>query len=195
MCVSASAAREGLPPPSSPGFLSRFARATTAIALTALVMPGATLSLVTPVHAASDGDLRIEDGRSDNEGRLEIFHDGEWGVVCDDFFSRLDTKVACRQLGYTDGRSIQRKWPAPGDMSIWLDDAGCTGSESRLDVPSARPGGAQLGGAQSGRRKVFGRRTAFRPPGSQTGHWLVGFRRNDDDGRSFVDIADAAPGA
>ena len=51
---------------SSPGFLSRFARATAAIALTVLVMSGATLGLVTPVHAASDGDLRIEDGPSDD---------------------------------------------------------------------------------------------------------------------------------
>ena len=134
--VSFGVRRRGGPAasPSSPRFLSRFARATAAIALTALVMSGATLGLVTPVHAASDGDLRIEDGPSDNEGRLEIFHDGEWGAVCDDFFSTPDANVACKQIGYTGGRSIQRKWPAPGDMSIWLDDVGCTGSESRLDM-------------------------------------------------------------
>ena len=40
--------------PSSPSFLSRFARATAALALAALVMSGATLGLVTPVHAASN---------------------------------------------------------------------------------------------------------------------------------------------
>ena len=120
--------------PSSPGFLSRFARATAALALTALVMSGTTLGLVTPVHAASDGELRIEDGPSDNEGRLEIFHDGEWGAVCDDFFSNVDAKVSCKQLGYTGGRSLRGNWPAPRGMSIWLDDVGCTGSESRLDA-------------------------------------------------------------
>ena len=62
--VSFGVRRRGGPAasPSSPRFLSRFARATAAIALTALVMSGATLGLVTPVHAASDGDLRIEDG-------------------------------------------------------------------------------------------------------------------------------------
>ena len=97
-------------------------------------MSGATLGLVTPAHAASDGDLRIEDGPSDNEGRLEIFHDGEWGAVCDDFFSDVDADVACKQLGYTGGRSLRGKWPAPGDMSIWLDNVDCTGSESRLDT-------------------------------------------------------------
>ena len=120
--------------PSLSAFSFRFARATAALALSALVMSGATLGLVTPTHAASDGDLRIEDGPSDNEGRLEIFHDGEWGAVCDDFFSDRDAGVACEQLGYTGGRSLRGKWPAPGDMSIWLDDVGCTGSESRLDA-------------------------------------------------------------
>ena len=39
-----------------------------------------------------------------------------------------------RQIGYTGGRSLRGKWPAPGDMSIWLDDVGCMGSESRLDA-------------------------------------------------------------
>ena len=38
--------------PSSPGFLSRFTRATAAIALGALTMAGATLGLVTPVYSA-----------------------------------------------------------------------------------------------------------------------------------------------
>ena len=123
---------------SSPNLLSRFARATAALALTALVMSGATLSLVTPVHAASDGDLRIEDGPSDNEGRLEIFHDagsgGEWRSVCDDRFSWRDVEVACRQLGYTGGTVIRGGYSAPSTPPFWLDDVGCTGSESRLDM-------------------------------------------------------------
>ena len=109
-------------------------RTTVALALTALVISGAALGIFTPVHAASDGALRIEDGPSDNEGRLEIFHDGKWGAVCDDFFASRDAGVACEQLGYTGGRSLRGKWPAPGDMPIWLDDVGCTGSESRLDL-------------------------------------------------------------
>ncbi len=35
-------------------------------------------------------------------GRLELFHDEQWGTVCDDSFSPNDARVACRQLGYED---------------------------------------------------------------------------------------------
>lgn len=32
--------------------------------------------------------------------RLEIFHDHQWGTVCNDYFDDADAHVACTQLGY-----------------------------------------------------------------------------------------------
>lgn len=33
-------------------------------------------------------------------GRLEIFHNGEWGTVCVNGFDQASADVVCQQLGY-----------------------------------------------------------------------------------------------
>ena len=40
--------------------------------------------------------VRLVNGTSAYEGRLEIYHEGRWGTVCDDRFSEMDAqKVVC----------------------------------------------------------------------------------------------------
>ena len=34
-------------------------------------------------------------------GRLEIYHSGVWGTVCNEGFSQIDANVVCQQLGYS----------------------------------------------------------------------------------------------
>ena len=89
---------------------------------------------VMTAHAAdpADGDLRIRGGPTHNEGRLEIFHDDEWGTVCDDFFGRIDAKVACKQLGYTGAEAVLTDVAVAPGRRFWLDDVNCNGSENKL---------------------------------------------------------------
>ena len=55
----------------------------------------------------SNGDIRLVGGTTAYEGRVEICWNRIWGTVCDDFWSRFDAIVACRQLGFpTTGKNL-----------------------------------------------------------------------------------------
>lgn len=49
--------------------------------------------------------VRFVDGR-DNCGTIEIYHRGEWGMVCYDGWDSFSGDTICRMLGYEYGSSV-----------------------------------------------------------------------------------------
>ena len=49
----------------------------------------------------NDGDIRLEGGSVEEEGRVEICINEVWGTVCDDSFTSVDANVVCGQLRYS----------------------------------------------------------------------------------------------
>jgi hypothetical protein len=87
----------------------------------------------TPTSAVTEGTVRLVEGEARRSGRLEIFHEGEWGTVCDDGFETVDASVVCRQLGLPGlGGARTCLEVERGVRQIWLDNVDCAGPETSL---------------------------------------------------------------
>ena len=77
--------------------------------------------------------LRLVGGNRTGEGRVEIFHNGKWGTVCDDKWGIKDAQVVCRELGYRVALSAPPSaYFGYGTGQIWLDDVQCQGNEGSI---------------------------------------------------------------
>mgnify|MGYP001793530170 CR=1 FL=1 len=66
-------------------------------------------------------------------GRVEIYHNGVWGSVCNNSWEIQDSHVACRMLGFPralDFNTNAKYGQATG--MIWLDNVQCNGDEESL---------------------------------------------------------------
>ncbi|XP_004748067.1 neurotrypsin isoform X1 [Mustela putorius furo] len=89
----------------------------------------------------TDGVIRLGGGKGSHEGRLEVYHRGRWGTVCDDGWTELNTYVVCRQLGFKYGKQASANHFEESTGPIWLDDVSCSGKESSLVQCSRRQWG------------------------------------------------------
>ena len=91
-----------------------------------------TISLAS---AQQNGDVRLVGGDSRNEGRVEVYHDGQWGTVCDDSWHEIDADAICKQLGFESAQQIfyNAKY-GQGVGPILVDQINCpAGVQSILD--------------------------------------------------------------
>uniref|UniRef100_A0A2K6GL16 Neurotrypsin n=1 Tax=Propithecus coquereli TaxID=379532 RepID=A0A2K6GL16_PROCO len=78
----------------------------------------------------TDGAIRLAGGKGSHEGRLEVYYRGQWGTVCDDGWTELNTYVVCRQLGFKYGKQASANHFQESAGPIWLDDVSCSGKET-----------------------------------------------------------------
>ena len=89
------------------------------------------------LHSMSEyymsGKVRLVGGSS-SQGRVEVYHNGKWGTVCDDNWDINDAQVACRNVGFSRATAAYQSAKfGKGTGEIWLDEVGCTGSERYLE--------------------------------------------------------------
>ena len=78
--------------------------------------------------------VRLVNGPTSYEGRVEVHHNGEWGRVCDDGWDLNDAQVVCNQLGLDKAVAIR-----PGTFNgqstgrIWLSKLNCAGNELTIE--------------------------------------------------------------
>ena len=70
-----------------------------------------------------NGDVRLRDGSTYFEGRVEICKNNEWGTVCIDSWNENNARVVCRQLGFSpegiNNKSIKVCHTDSIDMCTW----------------------------------------------------------------------------
>ena len=84
--------------------------------------------------------VRLVNGSTQYDGRVEVYYNGEWGTVCDDGWDLTDAQVVCRQLGFVTAiASRDNAYYGQGSGQIWLGDVACLGTE--LNIENCSHGG------------------------------------------------------
>lgn len=90
-------------------------------------------TLYSLVNAADPIEMRLVNGATQLEGRVEVLYAGIWGTVCNDFFNLTAANIVCRQLGFPGAlRVADDEEFGAGTNQIWLDDIKCIGNESSI---------------------------------------------------------------
>lgn len=51
-------------------------------------------------HGHEDGSVRLVGGELEGTGNVLIYHDGEWGAVCDDGWNLRSATIICKSIGH-----------------------------------------------------------------------------------------------
>ena len=84
---------------------------TTNVSSTSEVLPSI-------MKLPQSGTFRLRDGRSESEGRIEVYYNGTWGSVCAYKWGIVQSAMVCRSLGFQD--TINSLSYEKGSLIRWL---------------------------------------------------------------------------
>ena len=71
--------------------------------------------------------VRLVGGKSENEGRIEIYYNNTWGTVCSNSWDQTDSNTVCRQLGYTGATGYYLSpFISHESAPVWMDFVRCS---------------------------------------------------------------------
>lgn len=92
-------------------------------------------------------DIRLVNGSTAHEGRVEVLVGGEWGTVCDDSWDFYDAQIICQMIGYPSAVTYHNSaYFGRGYGPIFLDQVECVGNEASInDCPKNDIGDTNCG--------------------------------------------------
>ncbi|XP_041471968.1 relaxin receptor 2-like isoform X3 [Lytechinus variegatus] len=92
-----------------------------------------TIWVFTRIAFCQESNVRLQNGLTPREGRVEVRINGTWGTLCDSSFGINDAHVVCRSLGFTGalGTTSLSEF-GPSTLTIHPIDLRCNGKETTL---------------------------------------------------------------
>ena len=76
--------------------------------------------------------MRLVNGTTPLEGRVEVFYNNQWGTVCAQGANYYDARVICWHLGYADALALKKASEfGEGTGPVWIKPS-CYGDETSL---------------------------------------------------------------
>ncbi|XP_046378448.2 deleted in malignant brain tumors 1 protein-like isoform X1 [Haliotis rufescens] len=118
--------------------------------------------------------VRLVNGTGGLEGRVEFYHAGRWGTICDDSWDPAEAYVVCAMMGFKDPEALKftQAHFGRGADPIWLDNTQCytnmtslaqcrTESWGQHNCNHGEDSGARCTGALRTIRRLVEKRTSF----------------------------------